>query len=91
MAKVVRLSEAQFKNIVREFSNPNDDANWKVGKTTHKDLKPSATPIPKNKVPSTKEIAENDFEIPKTKKKTVKLSESELIEMINKVVSEYKK
>ena len=57
MAKVIKLTEAQLKDIVKE-----------VGKTTAK--------APVKTAP---------------KKKTLKLTESQLIEMINKVVSEYKK
>jgi hypothetical protein len=57
MAKVIKLTEAQLKDIVKE-----------VGKTTAK--------APVKTAP---------------KKKTLRLTESQLIEMINKVVSEYKK
>jgi hypothetical protein len=57
MAKVIKLTEAQLKDIVKE-----------VGKTTAKSPVKTAP-----------------------KKKTLKLTESQLIEMINKVVSAYKK
>lgn len=57
MAKVIKLTEAQLKNIVEE-----------VGKTKAKEPVKTAP-----------------------KKKTLKLTESQLIEMINKVVSVYKK